>query len=49
MENFIYRLDIETINAIKNCTYDVPEDEIDNFLQLSCEDSHLIGLYVRTL
>ena len=35
MENFIDRLDIETINAIKNCTYEVPDNRIDNFLQLS--------------
>ena len=42
MENFIDQLDIETINAIKKCTPEVPDNEIDNFLQLSCEDSHLL-------
>ena len=42
MENFIDRLDIELINAIKNCTNEVPDNEIDYFLQLSCEDSHLM-------
>ena len=31
MENFIDRLDIETINAIKNCTYEILDNEIDNF------------------
>ena len=46
MENFIDQLDIETINAIKKFTPEVLDNEIDNFLQLSCEDSHLIGLYV---
>ena len=48
MENFIDRLDTETINAIKTCTNEEPEDELDNFSQLSCEDSHLIDFMYDT-
>ena len=47
MKNFIDGLDIETINAIKNCTNEVPDNEIDNFLQLSCEDSHLMNFMYK--
>ena len=42
MENYFDQLDIETINAIKNCTNEVPDNEIYNFLQLSCKDCHLM-------
>ena len=48
MENFIDRFDIETINTIKNCTNEVPDNEIDNFLKLSCEDSYLMDFMYDT-
>ena len=42
MENFFDLLDLETQNVIRACAIEVTGLEIDEFLQQSCENTHLM-------
>jgi len=42
MENFFDLLDLETQNVIRDCANEVTNEEIDQFLQQSCENTHLM-------
>ena len=42
MENFFDLLDIETQNVIRACAEEVENEEINAFLELSCNDPHLM-------